>query len=215
MTCSELDEVLDAYLDGTLSPDRCEVVERHLAVCPECRARVEALRSLLVDARALPREIRPARDLWMGIAPRLDESVVRDLAARRQHGPRWIPLAAAAVLLVAATALLTFQFAAPRNTTSVLPPSASAIPASAQSMDADFVYAARDLEQALAEHRDRLAPATIATLERNLAVIDRAIEESRAALAADPANRDLRALLLGAHRQKLDLLERATRSTRS
>lgn len=215
MTCSELDLVLDAYLDGTLVPERRGVVEEHLAACPECRARADALRGLLVDARALPREVRPARELWPGIASRLDNSVVRDLAARRQARWRWFPLAAAAVLLVAATVLLTLQFTTPRSTSPALPPAAGVIPASTQSMDADFVQAARDLERVLAEHRDRLAPATIATLERNLAVIDRAIEESRAALAADPANRDLGALLRGAHRQKLDLLERATRSTRS
>jgi anti-sigma factor RsiW len=215
MTCSELDEVLDTYLDATLATALRERVEAHLAGCPECRGRVDALRDLIADARALPREIRPARELWSGIASRLDGSVVRSLTARRQARRRWIPLAAAAVLLVAASVLLTLQFTAPRTVTPALPPAAGVIPASTRAMDADLVQAARDLEQVLVEQRDRLAPATIATLERNLAVIDRAIEESRAALAADPANRDLRALLLGAHRQKLDLLERATRSTRS
>lgn len=215
MTCSDLDEALDAYLDGTLVTAQHERVEAHLAGCSECRARAAAFRDLIADARALPREIRPARELWTGIAPRLDGSVVRSLTARRQGRRRWIPLAAAAVLLVTASVLLTLQFAAPRNVTPALPPAAGIIPASTRAMDADLVLAARDLEQVLVEQRDRLAPATIATLERNLAVIDRAIEESRAALAADPANRDLRALLLGAHRQKLDLLERATRSTRS
>ena len=55
----------------------------------------------------------------------------------------------------------------------------------------------------------------MAVLERNLALIDAAIVEARAALEADPANADLRALLWGAHRQKLDLLDRATRLTRS
>lgn len=46
-------------------------------------------------------------------------------------------------------------------------------------------------------------------------MIDAAIAEARTALEADPANADLRALLWGAHRQKLDLLDRATRLTRS
>ncbi|HET9293657.1 MAG TPA: zf-HC2 domain-containing protein [Gemmatimonadales bacterium] len=215
MTCSELDDVLDAYLDGTLVPAQREIAEAHLAGCPECRVRADALRSLLADARALPPEIRPARELWPEIASRLDASVVRVFKTRPQPKRRWAPLAAAAVLLVAVSVLLTLQFATSRTTTPALPPVAGVIPAGTKSMDADFVRAAVDLEQALAEQRDHLAPSTIATLERNLAVIDRAIEESRAALAADPANRDLRALLLGAHRQKLDLLERATRSTRS
>ena len=77
------------------------------------------------------------------------------------------------------------------------------------------MLAAEDLERVLAEGRGRLAPATVAVLERNLALIDAAIVEARAALEADPANADLRALLWGAHRQKLDLLDRATRLTRS
>lgn len=215
MTCSEFDEVLDAYIDGTLATAQREEVEAHLAGCPGCRGRAHALRDLIADARALPREIRPERELWPEIASRLDGSVVRSLTARRQARRRWIPLAAAAVLLVAASVLLTLQFSAPRTVTPALPPTAGVIPASTRAMDADLVQAARDLEQVLVEQRERLAPATIATLERNLAIIDQAIAESRAALAADPANRDLRALLLGAHRQKLDLLERATRSTRS
>jgi predicted anti-sigma-YlaC factor YlaD len=214
MTCTELDEFLDAYLDGTLVPTQRETVEAHLAGCAACRAQADALRSLLVDARALPPEIRPARELWPEIASRLGTSVGRDFETRRLSR-RWAPLAAAAVLLVTATVLVTLWFATPHATAPVLPPAAGVIPAGTQSLDADFVRAARDLERTLAAQQDRLAPATIAILERNLAVIDRAIEESRAALAADPANRDLRALLLGAHRQKLDLLERATRSTRS
>ena len=81
--------------------------------------------------------------------------------------------------------------------------------------DREYVLAAEDLERVLAEGRDKLSPATVAVLERNLALIDAAIAEARAALEADPANADLRALLWGAHRQKLDLLDRATRLTRS
>jgi len=215
MTCSELDHVLDAYLDGTLTPKRREIVERHLAGCPACRASVAALRGLLAEAQALPREIRPPRELWQGIAARLDDSVIRRLSDRPRVRRPWLPLAAAAVLLVAASLFLTLRIGTPHVPSPALPPSAVLLPASTQSMDADFARAAIELERVLTEHRDRLAPTTIATLEHNLAVIDQAIEESRAALAADPANRDLRALFLGAHRQKLDLLERATRSTRS
>jgi hypothetical protein len=81
--------------------------------------------------------------------------------------------------------------------------------------DRDYVLAAEDLERVLQEGRDRLSPATIEVIERNLALIDAAIAEAREALRADPANADLRALLWGAHRQKLDLLDRAMRLTRS
>jgi hypothetical protein len=133
--------------------------------------------------------------------------VSRAAQARR----RWILLAAAAVLLVAASVLLTLQFTAP-HATPTLPPAAGVIPASTRAWTRPVQSAAiwsgcwSSSVTAGGDHCDTRA---------HLAIIDRAIEESRAALAADPANRDLRALLLGAHRQKLDLLERATRSTRS
>ena len=58
----------------------------------------------------------------------------------------------------------------------------------------------------------RSKSATVALLERNLAVIDAAIRESRDALARDPANAELRALFAAAARQKVELLRWATRA---
>jgi hypothetical protein len=78
-------------------------------------------------------------------------------------------------------------------------------------IEAGYASATADLLRALDAQRSHLSPATIATLERNLAVIDAAIAESRAALASDPGNRDLEALLLAGYRQKVALLQQATR----
>lgn len=63
-----------------------------------------------------------------------------------------------------------------------------------------------DLERALAEGRRYLAPATIEVIEKNLAIIDRAIEEARSALADDPANIYLTNYLTDTMRRKLELL---------
>jgi anti-sigma factor RsiW len=38
LTCRALIDILDDYLDGTLSPDDRAEIERHLAVCEPCRA---------------------------------------------------------------------------------------------------------------------------------------------------------------------------------
>ena len=54
-----------------------------------------------------------------------------------------------------------------------------------------------------------MAPETRAIVERNLAVIDAALRESREALAKDPHNHALEELLLSAYRQKIDWLKRA------
>jgi len=213
MTCEQFDQWLDAYLDGGLGAAEATAMESHLATCAACRERADELRSVLTAATALPRSILPARDLWPDIARRLP---VRGptRAERPLVWTRWVPLAAAALVLIAVTALVTDRLvrppAAQPELASTPPPAVAGFAA-----DREYVMAAEDLERVLAEGRDRLAPSTVEVLERNLALIDAAIAEARAALEADPANGDLRALLWGAHRQKLDLLDRATRLTRS
>ncbi len=36
LTCQELVELVTAYLDGDLEPDRADLFEQHVAVCPGC-----------------------------------------------------------------------------------------------------------------------------------------------------------------------------------
>ena len=213
MTCTELDQLLDRYLEGTLEGSRRAEFEAHLACCDSCQTLTLQMRGVLASAAALPRSIRPPRDLWPDIADRLASRTTRP-PFRSIPWRSWAPLAAAAVLLIAVTAIVTVLLSRPEAPVAVTaPPDQQHIEGFAA--DREYVLAAEDLERVLEEGRDRLAPATVAVLERNLALIDAAILEARAALEADPANADLRALLWGAHRQKLDLLDRATRLTRS
>jgi len=213
MNCATFDHQLDAWIDGTLDPAVAREMDRHLASCEGCRAATADMRAVLKAAAALPTSIAPPRNLWPEIAARLEGAApARNI--RRIPWRRWAPLAAAAVLLVAVTATLTYQLARRPVVAAARPAPPVARPAGF-SADHDFVVAAEDLERVLREERDRLSPETVAVIEQNLALIDAAIAEARAALAADPANADLRALLWGAHRQKLDLLDRATRLTRS
>ncbi len=66
-----------------------------------------------------------------------------------------------------------------------------------------------DLKRVLAAGRGTLDTATVRVLERNLALIDRAIADARRALAADPNNAYLNAHLARTMHQKIDLLRRA------
>ena len=90
----------------------------------------------------------------------------------------------------------------------MLAPSSDAAPANFA--DAAFDRAVSDLERTLVEQRAALDPRTIVIIERNLAVIDEAIRQARAALDADPANTFLNSHLADARRRKLELLRRAT-----
>lgn len=49
------DEVLSAYLDGEIEPARERSVDDHIAICEECRARLVALRSVVLELRRAPR----------------------------------------------------------------------------------------------------------------------------------------------------------------
>ncbi len=76
--------------------------------------------------------------------------------------------------------------------------------------DAQFNAAVTDLEQILRDDRERLDPRTVLVIERNLKVIDLAIQEARMALNDDPANAYLNSHLADARRRKLDVLRHAT-----
>ena len=65
------------------------------------------------------------------------------------------------------------------------------------------------LQAIVDDRRSALDPRTVAVLEENLALIDRAIAESRAALAADPASRFLATQFARAYTSKLTLLRDA------
>jgi uncharacterized membrane protein YccC len=65
------------------------------------------------------------------------------------------------------------------------------------------------LRAALAERRDELDTATVAIVERNIAVIDAAIRQSREALARDPRSSFLSDQLGRALDRKVQLLRTA------
>ncbi|HSK19399.1 MAG TPA: zf-HC2 domain-containing protein [Longimicrobiales bacterium] len=81
----------------------------------------------------------------------------------------------------------------------------TALPAPAPEYEADVA----DLERALEENRARLDPATVDVIERSLESIDRAIEDARTALAADPGNPYLHRQLDNTMQKKIAVLRRA------
>lgn len=152
----------------------------------------------LVDR--LPRSIEPPRDLWPAVEARL---------AHRARPPRrrFAALAIAAGVLIAVMSSLATAWLLRSNE----PSQTAVVTAAPAPREAAYLRATASLSQELAMRRDQLAPETIAVLERNLAIIDRAIAESRAALAGDPGNADLAELLWASYERKVSLLEQASR----
>jgi putative zinc finger protein len=209
MTCHELRERLAAYGRGTLDAAESAALEAHLEGCPECLAFVEATEPRLDPVGALPRSVPPAGDLWPAIHARLTPR-----GRGRVAVPGWW-LAAAAVLLIAVSSgvtALVLRRTEPGSTPSAGPPVrlSTLPPDRLAAIEAQYSAASADLAGVLGKARARLAPETVATIERNLATIDSALAESRRALARDPANAVLEQLVVAAWRQKLDFLRRAT-----
>jgi anti-sigma factor RsiW len=206
MTPCTADQVrLDAFVDGTLPEPARSDVASHLTTCAACRAEVERIAALITAARGLPREIAPGRELWSGIARRLGE----DPVGRPEHRTRppvrvlrpFLALAAALFLMLAGGLMATWLQR--RNA-----------PARFGQELARYQEAAATLAADLARDPVGLSEATRGVLDRNLRIVDQAIHEAEQALAEDPGNAALEAMLLARHEQRIDLLQRATRATR-
>lgn len=198
------------YVDDSLNPDERRLLEVHLGQCGQCREELVAIRALRSRTSTLPRTLIPARDLWPGIRVRhRSRPSVVSLSRMR--------LAAAAVILVAATSGITALIVGRDASNSAisndasLAKSGSSYPAHLR-LESDFDAASVDLIAHLKQTRATLRPETIELMERNLVVINRAIDEIQTALKREPHNETLRLMLANTYRQKLDLLKQVSRS---
>ena len=210
MTCDEVREILDELAAGRLTGARREAALAHIAGCVECTADLEAARALAAPLAAVPRSIEPPRDLWPAIAARTGARTAPGSAPLTRR--RSLLAIAAALALVAGSSAVTMLLMRDNGPEPV--PVTAAPAGIAPRFEARYVAETRELADLLERQRELLAPGTVAALERNLAIIDSAIADSRAALAADPSNGELELLLRAGYEQKVALLQRATRLAR-
>lgn len=183
----------------------------------------QELEAIAAEAARLPL-LTPSRDLWDGIEARI-ATTPRTLPFYRRQTVR---LAIAASLLVAVSSGVTYRLVSTKGPAAVTAAASSASgvtedaalgvlvdgdeAASAThltSFSASVTQVERDiaaLQTIVTERRGELDPRTVAILEANLKLIDSAIAESRAALAADPASQFLSAQYTRAYISKLTLL---------
>jgi hypothetical protein len=158
----------------------------------------------------LPRDVEPARDLWPAIESRLEPRPV-------PAAHRWLLRAAAAVVLVAASSLITATLIRHADRTPV--PSAGTSAGAAppmvakpaafgpgQVLDPTYDAARQQLAGTLAGRIDRLPAGARAKLESNLAELRRATNEINAALALSPGDPLLEELLLNSYQDELAVL---------
>jgi anti-sigma factor RsiW len=209
---------LSDYLDEALEDSERSELEEHLEGCEECRETLVELRQVVARAGRLV-GAPPARDLWPGIAYRIRETEERE---RRGRGFTFsMPqLAAAAVTLVALSSGIAWQIAGGFSARQAEPadpvaqaPVQTDLMLASRIASSDYESAIAQLERVLDVGRERLDTATVRKVEEKLALIDKAIDEARQALSADPSNAYLNRYLAGTMRRKLDLLRRTAALT--
>jgi hypothetical protein len=201
---TDWDTRIQDYVDGRLTPEETRETETHLETHPEAREHLEFLRSLKTAARSLrDREFEPARDLWPDI---------RRSALGEEPAAGWGSRLAVAAL---AAALVVAYLAGPVSPPGGTPPvtarvqDARGFQGVIQAMELECRGAGKQVLAAL--HGGGLQESTAASITAGLTVIDQAIVETRAALAADPGNRDLLEILVSRYQRKLGVLHGATR----
>ena len=110
LDCDGFAAALADYLEGDAPNAVRAAVEAHAEECADCRALLADLRAIPQQAAALP-ALTPSRDLWSGIAERIDTPVrplvrpaTRTVVATRRS---WARPAIAAAALVVVTAGIT------------------------------------------------------------------------------------------------------------
>jgi len=218
---------LNDYVDGAGDASGRAAVEHHLESCADCRAIVNELHEILDVAKALDPRDPPARS-WTrlqraialehgagGVQPAVDGTANGGSRSRRQL---WIGLAAAAALVIATATGLRFAVFDSRppsgGRATATPTTAGANSDTAQAVEAELKQAEEHYEKAIQgletianSEKGALDPQTAATMQKNLAVIDQAISESRAALRTQPASAPAQQSLLESFKAKLALLE--------
>ena len=227
--------MLSDYLDGECDAAQGAALEAHLATCMDCRATLGELRRVRDAARTLVAPPAPD-ELWAGIAALIGApgaagepgaqpqgARIVEFPRRRREGlapaSRLAMAAGIALLLVAAGAVFLARPAwfgrrdaiatreivpAPAADSGVMMQPASFDPAQVEGEISQ-------LKRALEAGRGKLDPKTVTVLETNLAIIQKATEDAKSALAKDPANRDLQDYFATSVQRKLDFMKRTAR----
>lgn len=230
---------LSEYLDGLLEASEARQLEEHLHSCPACATTLEELRAVVAQAHRLE-DRSPSTDLWPGIAARIrglpdvhrrsevvslpeERSRRRSGIARFSFSVPQLAAAAIALMLLSGTSVwllapggagsasrdrgLALQTSQPGQAAGV---SLTRSLGSKPSTLARYQAAIADLEEALFYGDRTLDTATLRTVRHSLGTIDRALDEARRALEADPANPYLNQHVAETMRRKVEFMQTAT-----
>jgi anti-sigma factor RsiW len=214
--CHDRAEQASLFIDGLLDPKARDAFATHLAECPGCSGLVADLRRIVTVAADLG-PIAPPEHVYRSLAAQIASaspasgSMAPPARARRIDW-RWAAVAAG-LLLMSSVAYVALSRGTVTPAASDAVPLA-AVPGSLEAVTAELDLAAHHYERAIAE-LEVVTQAAYTSLDADLAVavrasldaLNRAIAESRQALAAEPTNETARVSLFEALRRKVEVLQ--------
>lgn len=203
MTCEQCREWLGDAVDGTLDVERQAQIDAHGRECATCRDLLNDLKEIRAAAATLDR-LTPSPELWRAIAAQVEPASPKRRS--RVGGPQLAAAAALMMMLGAAAwfALGTQWRGGSGETASDLARSAAS---ELQRAEQHYQNAITALEQLTVASDTALDPSVAAEIALSLKSIDRAIDDSRAALKSDPSSFVAQTSLLEALRMKVALLQ--------
>lgn len=230
MNCDTFLDRASEYVDGTLDEATRAAAEAHLDECDACRDLAADLRKVQRAAGELER-VAPPANAWARVLDRLQADAAFSMTSATSAKPQplvgsgyqslaWLAMAAALVLAIATALVYVVKQPSALSTGTGV---SRTVPAGvANSDDTDPVKAVEkelqmaathyekaiaSLEQVAKESDSPLDPDVMATLRKNLQVIDTAINESQTALQAQPESQFAQESLFDAFRRKISLLQ--------
>jgi tetratricopeptide (TPR) repeat protein len=208
MTCEQCNDWLGDAVDGTLDAERKAQIDAHCRGCAGCRELLNDLKDIRAAAATLDRRT-PSPELWRSIAARVEDPVASRIGRSRRVST-WAQLAAAAALMMMLGTAAWFGAGQPwrgRPADDAATNLARNAASELQLAEQHYQNAIIALEQLTVQKDNALDPSVAAEIAQSLKSIDRAIDDSRAALKSDPSSFVAQTSLLEALRMKVALLQ--------
>jgi hypothetical protein len=210
MQCQELEQVLEQWSPGSLSPE----ASAHVETCKNCRALIADLEAIQEAAGRLGKEdleLAPPAHLWVNLRAQLEaEGLIRE--SREEPAgiaPGWFGIWWSGVsrpALAGAYVVLLLVGAFFIGYKSDFGPSVSPQTAALTTATANMKSELKNVEAGAMNGLPKDDPELAATLRRNLDVVDNLIALCEKSVREQPKSELAREYLYGAYQQKAELL---------
>lgn len=227
MNCEKYQELISDLVDGVLTAEDCQRVELHLSSCPGCADAHRDLKAIVEfcrEHRGEYDEVPNERALWVRISNTIEAETAGSLRANVPNGAGWwfrlmnrrwqvsFPQLAGAVAVIVLVVSLATVMSIRNLSTSGSGVQTAGLAVGANNVSLEDRY--RQQQQAIAYWNERVelnkarwSPQMRETFDRNMGVIDAAVNDSMKQLRQNPHDEISEEILNDALNDKVALLK--------